>query len=541
MAKKVNAFYDKDSKKIIILSDSVTQGDYIELDSLSDFSDYVRAEVDSKYRQNIINEYKNGNEYLNLQKSLTDAQNQSKLDQQKMNELTKTTKLEAEQAFRRSNEYLNLKNSQEKMSVENNDLKLANSKLNIQLQTAEQLALDKYKESSEYKELVQTKEQLKEQLSKIQTETVIKVQEAKTQAINEFRQSTDFMNLKKVETQYFELKAQNNIQQEQFRTKLELALNKQEQQLKETYAQQLSSVQEEHRYELKQKDDEIAELTFKHTKSVKLLGETLEQECFTMYQNSLGQILTDSEFVKDNEVKEGTKADFIFKVYAHDLNDTKIKDNPLLVKAVLEMKTEAADSDDKNRKKNVDHLDKLEKDRIKKGADLAILVTELERQDEFIIKRDPRYPNIIMVRPFGMVSLLTIIRTLALKNKEVAIEAINFKNQQEILDEFEEFKNSILSNSLTYIKNNLDEILSLAQEIEKRALRIYDKAELVLHRHVQTVQNKIENFSIEKKITRRIDELVDTKEPVEAKLTAGSPIELDEDSVKSEKIKIKFA
>lgn len=201
------------------------------------------------------------------------------------------------------------------------------------------------------------------------------------------------------------------------------------------------------------------------------------------------------------------------------------------------MKSEGIATDDKNKHKNADFLNKLEKDRINNNANLAILVTELEKEDNFLIKKDPAYPNIIIARPSAMVPILQMIRMIALKFKNENLENIEFREKSEINREFEELKLEILNNSIANINKNLESILSEVIKLRKSADNIEDAARIILNTHLNTVRNKIENFKI-KKILKDMDKLETSS--VNHSGLIGTRIELDDEDIKSERVKAKI-
>lgn len=488
MSKKIKAFYDVAEKRIIIADDNVEKGDYIFLEDILNFDQFIEESIDKKYKTKIINEFKNSQDYQSLMKQNTELDAKNKALEQEKELAIKNAKNEGKNEVFQSKEYQDLRNYKEDSALKINNLEneISNSKTN---------AILEFKESSEFKNLLKIKDE------KVKLEA-------------------DIANLNK----------NNQLEKE----KLQLEL---ERKFKDAFDKEKEKLNEQYDFELRKKDAEISSLTTKYNllNNTKRLGEDFENQCLNDYNNSLGQFVNDSMFEKATENKNGTKPDFIFKVYANDLHSKE--DNPLLTTVVLEMKTESINSDDKNKKKNADHLQKLEKDRLNNNGDLAILVTELEKDDNFVIKRDPLYPNIIIIRPLAMIPVLTIIRSLALKNKEVFIKSIEFKNQQEILDEFNKFKDNILNNSLKNLGSQVEKIIKTANEIISKANDILESANVVLNSHKATIQNKIESFSIQK-ITKKIDKL-EKNSSTSNVLTSGEHMELDEEDIKLEKIKQK--
>ena len=542
MGKQINVYFDEKNRRLVITEDNVQNGDYIDLDSLSNFESFIKQQAFDQYKQQIINSSNELKELNETNQKLKDTINNNKQEIQnlvnKNNNLLEQQKVELENAklkaisdFKQQDaDYLNLIKNNQNLKQSNIELE-ANLKSKVQeIESVKTNAINEFKSSGEYTNLQRQindlnlqKQQLQMQLSNSKTEFQQSLEIAKAQAIQEFRNSSEFKELSDAKTK---LSASESNK--------ELALKQQEIQFNDRESKLKTSYQ----YQIDELNKKIEDITLARSSSnTKLLGERLEVECWDNYNNSMGQFVNDSIFKRATKEINGRKPDFIFDVYAHSLYDESIKENPKLISAVLEMKTESLLSQDANKKKNKDHLEKLEKDRINNNADFAILVTELESNDEFIIKRDPGFPKIIIVRPMAMVPVLSLIRTIGLKNRDVQLQAIEFKNQQEIIDEFEEFKNSILENSLKNINKNLDEIIRYATTIETTARKIQEEANKALNKHTKTIENKINGFKIENRIIKKINGL----ETVGSKpsLTSGVHTELDDDAIIKENVKIK--
>nr|VZR99832.1 hypothetical protein MF5583_00291 [Mycoplasma feriruminatoris] len=199
--------------------------------------------------------------------------------------------------------------------------------------------------------------------------------------------------------------------------------------------------------------------------------------------------------VKNEDELKGTKGDFIFKVYAEEEKQN------LLLSVMCEMKSEQLNSH--NKKKNSDHYKKLDDDRNKKNLDYALLVSELESDsNDSLIYRVNEYKDMFVIRPMYFISFLGVLETIALKYKDLKLnrlqQEIMFKEKQDILDEFEEFKNNLLDNALKHIDTKVNEINKSAETIKKEANKILEATELVINKHLNTVRNKINNFKIEK-------------------------------------------
>ena len=68
-------------------------------------------------------------------------------------------------------------------------------------------------------------------------------------------------------------------------------------------------------------------------------------------------------------------------------------------------------------------------------------------------------------------------------------------------------KSDILDRSIDYIRSKVEEIVKSAESIKKEADKITEATRVVLNTHLQTVINKINQFSI-KKIAKEIDKLM---------------------------------
>lgn len=208
-------------------------------------------------------------------------------------------------------------------------------------------------------------------------------------------------------------------------------------------------------------------------------------------------MLPDCKFEKTTKAIENTKPDFLFQVIDNI-------DNSILSSVIIEAKTQNSDSS----RKNSDFYNKLESDRKKNNCEFSLLITELEPDDAFIIKKvnDPNYENMFVVRPTYFITFLSIVRLFSLKRKDLKIIEINFKNKKDILDEFEKMKNQILDNSIKHIDTNVTTILKSSEIIKNNIAKIEEAANTVIEKHLKTIKNKIESFEINR-INKKIEKL----------------------------------
>jgi hypothetical protein len=204
-----------------------------------------------------------------------------------------------------------------------------------------------------------------------------------------------------------------------------LALYEAEQKVKE------SSLREFHSKEIALKDHLIERLKdFKAKQSIKLLGESLEQHCETELNRVRALAFPNARYGKDNDATSGTKGDYIFR----DFSDDGIE----YISIMFEMKNEADTSSTK--KKNVDFLAKLDKDRRDKGCEYAVLVSMLEEDSDLytgITDVSYEYPKMFVVRPQFFLAIIALLRGAAQKTIVVKAELEQINKQNIDITNFE--------------------------------------------------------------------------------------------------------
>jgi len=261
--------------------------------------------------------------------------------------------------------------------------------------------------------------------------------------------------------------------------------------------------------ELNSKQSELDALrNAKSSLQVKMLGEELEKWCNSEYENFALSGFSNAKWYKDSEVvrndfdEKGTKADYIFEVYAND----KKSINEQLLKVVCEMKSESPDS--KNKQKNANHFAKLDKDRHKKNAQYALLVSELEwdTANDAPIKKINEYENMYLVRPPYFMTFLSLINALAIKYQTLILDKsakeVNFKESQAILNDFENLKRTYLDNPLASLEKDVIEIKKQAESTYKSASKILELSDKIITNRISEMKVKIERLNIVKIINR---------------------------------------
>ncbi len=195
--------------------------------------------------------------------------------------------------------------------------------------------------------------------------------------------------------------------------------------------------------------------------STKMVGETLEIHCSTLFNQLLRPLMPNAYFEKDNEVVEGTKGDFVFR--------DKSEDGVEYVSIMFEMKNENDETATKH--KNEDFLAKLDSDRRKKNCEYAVLVSMLEPESELynggIVDMSHRYEKMYVIRPQFFIPLITLLCQTSKKSLDAKRELALVKAQQVDVTNFEE--------KLTTFKDAFARNVRLANERFTDAIDEIDK------------------------------------------------------------------
>jgi hypothetical protein len=205
------------------------------------------------------------------------------------------------------------------------------------------------------------------------------------------------------------------------------------------------ALQDKYQTQIKDRDDEIERhKTMKARLSTKMVGETLEQHCEIEFGKIRATAFPKAYFEKDNDAREGSKGDYIFR----DQNDAGID----VVSIMFEMKNESDET--KTKKKNEDFLAELDRDREAKGCEYAVLVSLLEADSELynsgIVDVSHRFPKMYVVRPQFFIPIITLLRNAAQNSMEYKSELALVKSQNVDVTNFEteleEFKSAFSKN-----------------------------------------------------------------------------------------------
>ena len=272
-----------------------------------------------------------------------------------------------------------------------------------------------------------------------------------------------------------------------------------------------NSLKEQYENKLKDKDEQIAYYKdFKARQSTKMVGESLEVHCNNEF-NRLRPLFPNAYFDKDNEVKEGSKGDFIFRDFDDDGNE--------IVSIMFEMKNENDTTSTKH--KNEDFLKELDKDRKLKNCEYAVLVSLLEMDNDLyndgIVDVSHLYPKMYVIRPQFFIPLITLIRNISSKALEYKKELNIIRNQNIDITNFENDLNSFKD---TFGRNwrlanekfgkaieEIDKTIEHLQKVKENLLRTDD--------NLRIANNKLDNLTVQKltrnneTMKKKFDELKD--------------------------------
>ena len=322
------------------------------------------------------------------------------------------------------------------------------------------------------------------------SEEVQKKEAAKDKEIQELKAKLD---TKDIESKLALTDAVNTVEKERDELQSNLEKAEIEKELSE------KSLKDKYETQIQDRDDAIERLRdMKARLSTKMVGETLEQHCETEFNRIRATAFPRAYFEKDNDASTGSKGDFIFK----DLDESGTE----IVSIMFEMKNESDETATK--KKNEDFLKELDKDRIEKGCEYAVLVSLLEPESELynsgIVDVFHRYPKMYVIRPQFFIPIITLLRNAAMKSLEYKTELALVKAQNVDVTNFEDD----LDKFKTAFAKNYDlasrKFEAAIEEIDKSINHLQKTKDALLgtDRNLRLANNKAQDVTI-KKLTRK--------------------------------------
>ena len=246
---------------------------------------------------------------------------------------------------------------------------------------------------------------------------------------------------------------------------------------------------------IKFKEDEIARVKDMKLKlSTKMLGESLEQHCEIEFNKLRATAFQNSYFEKDNDSKGGTKGDYIYRETDESGNE--------IISIMFEMKNE--NDATATKKKNEDFFAKLDKDRKEKNCEYAVLVSLLEKENEFynsgIVDVSYKFDKMYVVRPQFFIPIITLLRNAAMNSLKYKQELNLIRNQNIDITNFEEnielFRKGFAYNydlASRKFKTAIDEIDKTITHLQKTK-----DALLSSENNLRLANNKADDLTIKK-------------------------------------------
>ena len=223
------------------------------------------------------------------------------------------------------------------------------------------------------------------------------------------------------------------------------------------------ALKEKYEVQIKDRDEAIDRLKdMKSRLSTKMVGESLEIHCETEFNRIRATAFPRAYFEKDNDARTGSKGDYIFR----DVNEADTE----IVSIMFEMKNE--NDETVTKKKNEDFLKELDRDRLDKGCEYAILISLLEPESELyntgIVDKSHRYPKMYVVRPQFFIQMITLLRNAALNALQYKTELALVRAQNVDITNFE--------SNLEAFKHGFARNYDLASNSFKKAIEEIDKS-----------------------------------------------------------------
>ncbi len=371
---------------------------------------------------------------------------------------------------------------------------------NQELEKREQILLNEQKNAIKLQEITLEKEfnnklqekeleisKLTNKLENIEKDKQERIDSTKKDLETIYQEKYNELNLKVVDLENSlklkEMENKNNLNE--LKSKLEIETKEykiKEQNIKEVYENKLKS------------KDEIIDYykDLKARQSTKMIGESLEKHCQEEF-NKLRPLFKDAYFEKDNDIKTGSKGDFIFRDYHN---------NQEFVSIMFEMKNE----DDKTatKHKNEDFFKELDKDRKEKNCEYAVLVSLLEIENDYyntgITDVSYRYPKMYVIRPQFFIPIITLIRGAGMNALNYKLELEELKNQNIDISNFENNMNAFKEGFARNYRLASDKFKKAIEEIDKTIDHLQKTKEALLssENNLRIANNKAEDLTIKK-------------------------------------------
>lgn len=260
-----------------------------------------------------------------------------------------------------------------------------------------------------------------------------------------------------------------------------------------------TSLKDKYETQIKDREDEIERLRdMKARLSTKMVGETLELHCETEFNRIRATAFPKAYFEKDNDARTGSKGDYIFR--DSDESDTEV------VSIMFEMKNE--NDETATKKKNEDFLKELDKDRIEKQCEYAVLVSLLEPDSELynsgIVDVSHRYQKMYVIRPQFFIPMITLLRNAAQNSLKYKTELAIVKEQNVDITNFENELDAFRTGFARNYELASTKLKTAIQEIDKTIDHLQKTKDALLgsENNLRLANNKADDLTV-KKLTKK--------------------------------------
>jgi hypothetical protein len=227
--------------------------------------------------------------------------------------------------------------------------------------------------------------------------------------------------------------------------------------------------------------------------STKMIGESLEIHCENEFNRIRSIAFPKAEFKKDNTVSaSGSKGDYIYRELDDDGNE--------ILSIMFEMKNE--DELTTTKHKNKDFYKELDKDRHEKNCEYAVLVSLLEKDNEFFddIVTIHDYPNMYVIRPQHFITMIGFLRQGNLKSQALRqkikilnnqnIDVTNFENNMNEFKMAFAHRTDLAFSQFTKAINEIDRSIDQLNKVKENLMKSGNNLRLA--------NNKASDLSIKK-------------------------------------------
>ena len=350
--------------------------------------------------------------------------------------------------------------------------------------------------SKNYQEQLSKKEI---EIQKLHAELQTKEEQTMNKLVQEFQ-----ANLNQKELEIIELEGKVKLKEAESELAIKKAITEKEKEIASLHNRlendtnefllKEKSLKESYEEKLRDREEQISYYKdFKARQSTKMIGESLEMHCSNEF-NKLRPLFKNAYFEKDNDVKTGSKGDFIFRDYDDDQTE--------IVSIMFEMKNEADTTSTKH--KNEDFLKELDKDRNEKKCEYAVLVSLLEIENDYynegIVDVSHRYDKMYVIRPQFFIPLITLIRGFAINSLQYKKELQIVQNQNIDISNFEENMNNFKESFGRNYRLASEKFGKAIAEIDKTIDHLQKTKEALLssENNLRIANHKAEDLTIRK-------------------------------------------